>query len=61
MSHTAVVTGATGLLGRQVLKAFEGAGWNVVGSGFSRAKPPKIQKVDIQQEEELVKFLDAAK
>lgn len=43
---TALITGATGLLGRQVLKAFEDAGWQTVGTGFSRAFGP-IRKVDI--------------
>lgn len=28
-----MVTGATGQLGRQCVKAFEGAGWNTVGTG----------------------------
>lgn len=48
MSQTALITGATGLLGRQVLRAFEDAGYLVVGTGFSRASPPRIRKVDIQ-------------
>jgi len=33
LEKTVVVTGATGLLGRQCVKAFEGAGWNTVGTG----------------------------
>jgi len=53
MSQTALVTGATGLLGRQVVKAFEAAGYNVVGTGFSRASPPQIRKVDIQNADEV--------
>ena len=53
MTQTALITGATGLLGRQVLKAFETAGYNVVGTGFSRASPPKTRKVDIQNEDEI--------
>ena len=44
---SALVTGATGLLGRQVAKAFEDAGWDTTGTGFSRASS-KIRKVDIQ-------------
>ncbi|KIW13335.1 dTDP-4-dehydrorhamnose reductase [Exophiala spinifera] len=43
---TALTTGATGLLGRQVLKAFEDADWHAVGTGFSRASGA-IRKVDI--------------
>jgi nucleoside-diphosphate-sugar epimerase len=33
-----LVTGATGLLGRAVVKAFEGAQWDVLGLGLSRSK-----------------------
>ena len=47
---SALVTGATGLLGRQVLKAFEEAGWQTAGTGFSRASG-EIRKLDIQDEE----------
>lgn len=58
MARTALVTGATGLLGRQVVTAFQRAGWNVVGTGLSRAKPPAVQKVDLGSEDEIVKVLD---
>ncbi|KAF8425494.1 RmlD-like substrate binding domain-containing protein [Tirmania nivea] len=58
---TAVVTGATGQLGRQVVKAFEKEGWEVFGTGFSRAKPPAIRKVDLQNREEVVNILDEVK
>lgn len=34
-NKTVVVTGGTGQLGRQVVKAFEKDGWNVVGTGPS--------------------------
>lgn len=61
MSQCALVTGATGLLGRQVVRAFDLAGWNAVGTGFSRASPPKIQKVDIQNEGEMTALLDQVK
>lgn len=61
MSQRALITGATGLLGRQVLKAFEKAGWEVTGAGFSRATPPKIIKLDIQDEEQVRKALDEVK
>ena len=53
MPGKAIVTGATGLLGRQVVKAFSSAGYDVVGTGFSRASPPKILKVDIQNPDEI--------
>ena len=45
--RVALITGATGLLGRQLIKAFDQAGWNVVGTGFSRSNPPSILKVDL--------------
>lgn len=45
--RVALVTGATGLLGRQVIKAFDQAGWKAVGTGFTRANPPSILKVDL--------------
>jgi S-adenosylmethionine synthetase len=57
MSERVVVTGATGLLGRQVLKAFESAGFEVTGTGFSRASE-KILKLDIQNEEEVEAVFD---
>lgn len=61
MPLTALVTGATGLLGRQVVKAFEKAGYNVVGTGFSRASPPRIRKVDIQDEDEIISLFAEVK
>lgn len=61
MPPSALVTGASGLLGRQVLKAFESAGYEVTGTGFSRASPPKVVKVDIQQSDEVERLVDAVK
>lgn len=61
MPESALITGATGLLGRQVVKAFDEEGWKVTGTGFSRANPSKILKVDIQDEKELTKVLDDVK
>lgn len=61
MSQTALITGATGQLGRQVLKAFEDAGWQATGTGFSRASPPKILKLDIRDEGEVTKALNELK
>lgn len=57
MAKTALITGATGLLGRQVVQAFERAGWTVVGTGFTRAKPPSILKLDLGDEAEVAKAL----
>jgi S-adenosylmethionine synthetase len=61
MSPAALVTGASGLLGRQVVKAFERAGYDVVGTGLSRASPPKIRKVDIQNSDEVETLLAEVK
>lgn len=61
MTKTALITGATGLLGRQVLKVFDRENWNVVGTGFSRANPPTILKVDLASESEVSKVLDESK
>lgn len=61
MAKTAFVTGATGLLGRQVLRAFDKAGWSAVGTGFSRAKPPSILKVDLEDQDAIDSALDETK
>ncbi|KAK0674137.1 hypothetical protein QBC41DRAFT_310435 [Cercophora samala] len=58
---TAVVTGATGLLGRQVLKAFASNDWTVKGTGLSRADGTDILKVDLANADELKKVLDDVK
>lgn len=47
MAKTALVTGATGFLGRQVSQAFKLAGFQVVGIGFTRANPPATLKIDL--------------
>jgi len=61
MPERAIVTGASGLLGRQVFRAFEDAGWQVTGTGFSRASPPKILKVDIQDADAVDKLFEQVK
>ncbi|KAJ8132265.1 hypothetical protein O1611_g1355 [Lasiodiplodia mahajangana] len=60
-TKTTLVTGATGLLGRQVLKAFERAGWSVKGTGHSRADGVAILKVDLAKPEEVEAALDQVK
>lgn len=61
MSKSVLITGATGLLGRQVVIAFEREGWTVTGTGYSRAKPPSILKVDVTSQAELTKVLEGVK
>jgi S-adenosylmethionine synthetase len=61
MARTALITGATGLLGRQVVKAFERAGWDVKGTGFTRAKPPTILKLDLGSEADVAKTIEDIK
>lgn len=61
MTRTTLITGASGLLGRQVAKAFERQEWNVVGTGLSRANPPLILKVDLLDSAQVEKVLDDVK
>ncbi|KIW68750.1 dTDP-4-dehydrorhamnose reductase [Phialophora macrospora] len=57
---SALITGASGFLGRQVLKAFSGSGWEATGTGFSRATGP-LRKVDIQDAEAVAQLFDQVK
>jgi S-adenosylmethionine synthetase len=61
MSQKALITGGTGLLGRAVVKAFKGSGWEVIGTGFSRASPPESIKLDVLAEAEIARVLDEIK
>ncbi|KAH9223141.1 putative methionine adenosyltransferase 2 subunit beta [Leptodontidium sp. 2 PMI_412] len=61
MAKTALITGATGLLGRQVLKGFNGAGWDAKGTGFTRASPPTILKLDLGSEADVAATLEQVK
>lgn len=56
-----LVTGATGLLGRQVVKAFGKNNWTAKGTGFSRADGSTILKVDLASAPEVEKALDVVK
>ena len=58
-----LVTGATGFLGRQVVHAFakEEEEWSVVGTGYSRAKPPSIVKLDLADHAAVARVLDEEK
>ncbi|KAF4444483.1 dtdp-4-dehydrorhamnose reductase [Fusarium austroafricanum] len=56
--RTVLVTGATGLLGREVATAFGLKNWNVKGTGYSRADGINTFKVDLSNEKEVAEFLD---
>ncbi|KAJ9602172.1 hypothetical protein H2200_013292 [Cladophialophora chaetospira] len=56
----AIISGATGFLGRQVLKAFTDAGYQATGTGFSRASG-QVRKVDIQDANAVTKLFDEVK
>ncbi|EGX94934.1 NAD dependent epimerase/dehydratase family protein [Cordyceps militaris CM01] len=58
VDRTVVVTGATGLLGRQVSRAFRRKGWNVKGTGLSRADGVDVLKVDLGNASEIDKLLE---
>ncbi len=54
----AFITGATGFLGRQVVAAFGRAGWSTVNTGFARADPPRIYRLDLNDEDAIAQRLD---
>lgn len=59
--RTALVTGATGLLGREITAAFrQSPGWTVKGTGHSRADGVDVLKLNLENEDvtELNKILD---
>ena len=57
MAKKVVVTGASGLLGRAVLKSFTNAGWDVLGLAFSRAREG-LRKVDLCDPKQVEDVLD---
>jgi len=54
------ITGASGLLGRAVLAAFQQSQWTVLGSAFSRVREGLV-RVDICQKEEIIKMIQEFK
>ena len=61
MVRIVLVTGATGFLGRQVSQAFNSAGFQVVGTGFSRANPPATLRIDLSTPAEILSALQDVK
>ncbi|KAF1834096.1 NAD(P)-binding protein [Decorospora gaudefroyi] len=61
MTHTALVTGASGLLGRQVQRAFLLDGWTSVGTGLSRIASPNLIRLDVLNQKETERVLDQVK
>ncbi|KAL6706182.1 hypothetical protein ACN47E_005917 [Coniothyrium glycines] len=61
MPQTALITGASGLLGRQVQRQFLLDGWNSIGTGLSRISPPEIIKLDILDQADIERVLDQVK
>jgi S-adenosylmethionine synthetase len=61
MAKKVLVTGATGLLGRQVVKAFQRTSWDAIGTGFTRASPPSILKLDLGSEADVAGVLEHIK
>ncbi|KAK9493052.1 hypothetical protein V1508DRAFT_417211 [Lipomyces doorenjongii] len=57
---TVLVTGATGLLGREIVKKFQnyGSNWNVVGTGLSRSSPPTVC-LDLTKTDQVAQFIKA--
>ncbi|XP_074468358.1 methionine adenosyltransferase 2 subunit beta isoform X2 [Sebastes fasciatus] len=45
-----LVTGATGLLGRAVVREFQTGGWSVIGTGYRRARP-RLLRCDLTDED----------
>ena len=58
---SALITGGTGLLGRQILRAFERSNWTAKGTGLSRADGASILKLDLSNGVEIERVLDDVK
>ncbi|KAK4053208.1 hypothetical protein OIO90_003982 [Microbotryomycetes sp. JL221] len=56
-----VITGASGLLGRATLSAFQEKGWNAKGLAFSRANGKQLVKVDLHDRQAVTNLLDEFK
>ncbi|KAH8731941.1 hypothetical protein GQ44DRAFT_269214 [Phaeosphaeriaceae sp. PMI808] len=61
MTRTALITGASGLLGRQVQRQFILDGWKAIGTGVNRISPPDVIKLDLLDHAEIQRVLDEVK
>ncbi|KAH7413800.1 hypothetical protein DE146DRAFT_638633 [Phaeosphaeria sp. MPI-PUGE-AT-0046c] len=61
MTRMALITGASGLLGRQVQRQFFLDGWKSIGTGLSRISSPDVVKLDILDPTEIECVLDEVK
>ncbi|KAF2685292.1 NAD(P)-binding protein [Lentithecium fluviatile CBS 122367] len=61
MTRTVLVTGASGLLGREVRRTFEIDSWTAFGTALNRPSPPEIIKMDILDAKEIERVLDEVK
>lgn len=61
MTSNVLVTGASGLLGRQVFSTFQHSGVLVVGQGFTRAAPPTVLKADLEKEGDIKNIFNEVK
>ena len=57
MAKRVLVTGASGLLGRAIVRCFTGSRWEVLGLAFSRAGE-KLRRVDLCDRQAVEKVLD---
>ncbi|KAJ1958672.1 hypothetical protein EC988_000173 [Linderina pennispora] len=60
MSPKVIITGASGLLGRAVVAEFEGRGFDVIGTAFSRARD-ELRKLDLSDTAAVAAFVGAEK
>ncbi|KAG9193143.1 nicotinamide mononucleotide adenylyltransferase [Alternaria panax] len=58
MAQAALITGASGLLGRQVQREFLLDGWKSIGTGLSRIASPDVVQLDLLHQDEVVRVLD---
>ncbi|PVI00458.1 NAD(P)-binding protein [Periconia macrospinosa] len=61
VAKSVLVTGASGLLGKQVREVFEIDRWKAVGTALNRIDPPEIVSLDILDAKQVERVLDEVK